>query len=156
MNNRIAWLGLLLVAACEPPPEIQLGEGGGDPSVAIAFPPQQNDEGSGPFQIARDSDTGDIVFMVVIDVDNFELVDPYLEENSEVVDGQGHWHVIAGGVETPIPGVPFTEVTIPAGDVADNQLLTVTAALKNNDHSPVDDSDGNEIEATVEVQLVGS
>ena len=157
MRNTVACLGLLLIAACEPPPEILPGDQvAGEPAVRFAFPPQQNEEGTGPFEVARVSDTGDIDFTVVIDTDNFAMVDPYADENSEPVDGQGHWHVIFNGVETPIPGVPFADLHVDAGDVADGQLVTITAALKQNDHSPALDSDGNELEATVEIKLVGS
>jgi hypothetical protein len=147
--------GLLVLAfllGCEPPPEVAVG---GGPGVRVAFPPQSNDEGTGPFEVARIDGTSDWSLFFVIDVDNFTLVDPYLEENDENRAGQGHWHLVVSGTETPVPGTSFTTLALAADDFSDDQLVTLTASLKNNDHSQVNDEDGEPVESSVEVKLVG-
>jgi hypothetical protein len=120
----------------------------------VAYPPQTNEDGTGPFQVAAEVAGGWPIFLV-IDVDNFELVDPYLEENGENAAGKGHWHLVIDGKETPIPGLSFANIEIDAEDGEIGELVTLTASLKNNDHSQISNPDGDPLEASVEVELVG-
>ena len=154
---RFAWACMIVsLVGCAPPPEFQAVGGPTDPAVRIAFPPAIDPSGSGPFQLREEEPGAGWLLFVAIDVDNFEMVDPYDQENSEPVDGQGHWHLEVFGEETPVAGDAFTELEIIGEPHAVGDLVTVRAELKQNDHQPVLDESNNEVAATVEIQLAAA
>jgi hypothetical protein len=138
-------LVLAVVAACAPPPSTPPATdtgGGGDvddgrPRFEVLWPPQER------------TLTGCAMF--VLDIDNLELVEPAMDPPPEKVDGQGHWHVTSSSSYTPC-GKPFCLVSFEG--VADGPQ-PFAVSLVNNDHSAILDDDGDPVEQTVLIDVVG-
>lgn len=152
VNTKLAWLaGAVAMMACQPPPEIAVA---GGPSIEILFPPALNDAGDGPFVLPSNGD-GTWSTVVVVDIDNFTIVDPYISENEGIVrEGEGHWHLLFEGHEEPTieafhPMVlDGLEDGVEAGDT-----VTLVANLRQNDHSKLQDENGADVDDTLEFEL---
>lgn len=72
---------------------------------------------------------------VTVDVDSFNLVDP--AENTEPVDGEGHYHIYIDTVSPDtllaIDFQPTTDVVVPA-DLQPNTIHKLIVTLRENNH----------------------
>lgn len=163
MNVRLALLGVALATGCQPPPEIQLNgtdgtdePDGGDPTVSIAFPPPVDPDGGGPYEFERQDVTEDWDVVVAVDIDGLDMVDPYTNPPPELADGEGHWHLDSNitGVTTLVVSSGSVEFEVPSELITPGQTAVLTVSLRNNEHGALNDSDGDPIEAVVEIALV--
>jgi len=151
-------MGVALLAACQPPPEVNLGgtdlPAEGAPTVNIIYPPQSRAGGGGPFELIADA-AGDWLLTIALDIDNLELVDPYSDPDPAIVEGQGHWHIDASSAQfgTQVDFTRFIEIPISGADnPAEDLIITVT--LRDNDHGQLPSTPGSKVQDTVELKLV--
>lgn len=139
---RAASVACTLLLACEPPPEVG---GSGDPTIVIAHPVQEG----APVPIQLDCN-GDLELLVVVDIDNLTLQDPYVEGVVDV-PGQGHWHVGIGNLAQYTPSFTRSKTITVAGlEPAVTRLLV---SLQNNLHEEIG-LPGSQ--ASIEVQLLAA
>lgn len=137
---RAATAGLtVFLAACEPPPVVA---GSGEPAITIAYPPR--DVGT----IATNCD-GALDLLVVVDIDNLQLQSPYVPD-VELVDGQGHWHAVLGGLEGYTPSFTHSSRVL-AENVTSGAFTVISVHLQDNLH---DDLVGDGVEDSIEFQIV--
>lgn len=140
------WPVAALLAACEPPPQIDVGTGtgagAGAPGIEIVYP-----ENNGTYELEEDCS----LFMpVAVDLDNFTLQDPAAADG--LVEGQGHFHIqpsITPGVFT-VAYEPAAEVVISAEDLFGTSppaslTISFTVDLVDNEHAPIDADDNFDI-----------
>ena len=126
---------LALALACQPPPEIQLGDNDtgttqatGEPTINIVYPP--ND-----IAIPLNDDCS-FSTVVVVDVDHFELVEFGAPE-----EGEGHWHLQIDGEAgySPVQD-QYGELFRPAGTFIPPTLVLMTATLSDGVHNELGDA----------------
>ncbi len=124
---RLATVAMLtLLVACAPP-KIELADdsGGisGDPSIQIIHPTDQQ-------AVELNADCS-LTLMVAVDVDNIDIVPP-----GELVDGEGHWHVVLENIDnnyTPVPD-QFYVMERPPSALLVPGPATISATLTNSQH----------------------
>ena len=126
----------LALLACAPPPLPEdsggAGAASGDPQVSWIFPE------NGLTDVCP-------VFVLAVDVENFEVVD--FQENTEFIEGQGHLHFIDGITGDYITSLtPWAEWEADLND-QESRSYKMDVELVYNNHSPL--TEANSL-ATVE------
>jgi hypothetical protein len=131
------------LVACAPPAAPDVGATG-EPAIAIAHPPRD----VGTVMLNAD---GSLEMLVVVDTDNIELTNPYVE-NIDAVEGQGHWHAQLGNIEGYQASFePSLMFTVP-NDQINPGIVRLTVSLQNNLHSDLDEFEN--WESSIEFELV--
>ncbi len=131
---RLAPLALAGLLGCEPPPLPEADPASTAPSVRITWPPPES-----PVQGCE---------IVSIEVENFTLVE---FPSSEIVEGEGHYHVYhPGGYKScykPYCFVDFSEVP----DTTDPYFVVV---LADTAHNELFDENGDRVEHQIPFEFV--
>ena len=130
---------LVFAAGCAPPPLPGGDSGLSGPSIRFIFPTSSLDAPVCPS------------FIVAVDIDAFNLVEP--DPESPPIASTGHWHLDDDITGDYYPLVaPFTEVTAQL-DGQTVRSYRMTASLVNVDHSPLSQNDAPQSIATVEFDV---
>ena len=129
----------VFAAGCAPPP-LPGGDSGLDtPSIRFIFPTSTLDS---PVCTS---------FIVAVDIDQFNLIEP--DPESAPIASTGHWHLDDDITGDYYPLVePFTEATAQL-DGQTTRQYRMTASLVNVDHSPLSQTDAPQSIATVEFEV---
>lgn len=120
------WASVVWVCvACAPPPAVELGDGDGEPSVAILYPP------SGATDIGLDLD-GVLRFTVVVDINGLTFVPAH--EKDEIVAGEGHWHLDVNNDYIGPATELFWEYESTPGQFTVGQAISVEVELVEHTH----------------------
>ena len=85
---------------------------------------------------------------IIVDVDDFELVDP--QAMSGNVDGQGHWHLVVNNDYQPSMWHSSTATYDKlSGTYQDGDVLRVEPSLQDNSHNFISDTATSVIELIV-------
>lgn len=133
----------LALAACPPPDPVDGPSQTGKPGIAIAYPPWQTED-----QIMLDPD-GALSFVLVVDVENFELLEPGTIQ--EVVEGQGHWHMFGPNDFYAPTSAAYYEGRI---ENVTPGIVILSAQLVQNTHTALDPTQCDPCEAVVEFTAV--
>jgi len=129
---RSVMVPLALLGACAPPSL--------DPSIEITWPGNES--------------VLEQCALFVVEVDNLELRDP--DANPEPVDGQGHYHILYAE-NYQVCWRPYCLLDLGVdleGKTQENPAnYEISVALMHNDHKPVVDGKGDDIEAKINLSL---
>lgn len=138
---------LMASVACAPPPLPTTEDTAKDsqepvdvsPSINILFPE------SGPEMIYC------ATFMVVVDIDNYDL-NPDFYEGLDLVEGEGHWHLnipagLGGAVVASGEPYAFVDVT---DALPDGGTYAFTAQLVDNQHAPLEGAPVSVVEIVID------
>ena len=90
--------------------------------------------------------------MVVVDVQNFTLVDA--TDAPPNADGEGHFHVeYPGSYAVCYKPYCLVDLSSIANEDGSESTPTLTAVLTGNDHAALTDENGNRIEASLPIRL---
>lgn len=145
MSVFATWVFVAL-QGCAPPPEVPLGQGPADTDTAPEPPPEPAvrivypavDEDSGLIMMAPPAE-GDLVFQVVVDVDDFVIRPHTSVEEPANTDGVGHWHLIIGNGDIYFPtGSQTATATLTPDQLSGiSPLQQMTAQLQYDTHEPI-------------------
>ena len=116
----VASTALLIGCGTPPPPDATADT---EPAIRFVFPTSELAQ-----PVCPD-------FLVAVDIDNFDLVDP--NGDATAVDGRGHWHLdddITG--DYLVVEEPFVDATADL-DGESSRNYRLTAALVNINHTPL-------------------
>ena len=142
-----ALVALLSAVACAPPVlpidtgnPVDTGKGGddsaqssSDPSIRIIYPVSSTTTVYCPS------------FFIVVDVDNFTIVD--IQDDPVDVEGEGHWHL--KNDDTYVVAVDKEYLQVPTDKVFSTGTHYVSAQLAQNDHQPLDPNVEYGVEITI-------
>ncbi len=142
----MAFLTLAATAAalgCAPP-DAPEATNTAEPAISIAHPARD----VGTVMLQED---GSLEMLVVVDTDNIELADPYVE-GIDAVEGQGHWHAQLGNIEGYQASFePSLMFSLPDEQVNPG-IVRLTVTLQDNLHSDLDDFE--DWESSIEFELI--
>ncbi len=121
-------IGFTASAGCQPPDAVTLGDTAvAQPEIRLLYPDAN-------VPISLDPTDGNLRFMVVVDLVGIEFNDPGLATN--VVDGEGHWHLSLNDAYVDAPDDLYYELDQEGWNSGEAVKLTVT--LQDNEHADLD------------------